>query len=192
MSALLSPDQKRNRIYVCTALISFFMFILLTGCGNNTASDTGNEAAVATEEISTEPETEPEIPEIDFDELPELNSFDQGIPFIDTMGFGMEPLGTEDGIVETADDIKTFRDNGKMSYLAFKWITIEKTGKNTKDLDCQYLVDLKFRDGSAAEGLRCNDIAELKEGRKFRYGYVMDDPTQEDGEDHMYLYLVQE
>ncbi len=202
MSAHLFPDQKRNRCQrVCIALIFSFMLCILAGCGSGGKTETGETAASLTDteenavedgsEASAEPD-EPDIPEIDFDELPEINTFDPGLPVIDTMGFGMEPLGTEDYIAESAGDLKAFSDNGKMNYIAFKWITVQKAYENTEDMDCQCFVDIAFRDGSSAEGLRCNYISELKEGRKFRYGYVMCDSTGENDGERMYLYLVQE
>lgn len=202
MSALLFPDRKRNRCQrICIALIFSFMLCNLAGCGSGgktetgemTASfaDTGEDAAEDISEAPEEPE-EPDIPEIDFDELPEINTYDPELPVIDTMGFGMMPLGTEDYIAESAGDLKAFSDNGKMNYIAFKWITVQKAYENTEDMDCQCFVDLAFRDGSSVEGLRCNYISELKEGRKFRYGYVMCDSTGEDDGERMYLYLLQE
>ena len=206
MSALLFPDRKRNRCQrVCIALIFSFVLCSLSGCGSGGKTETGDIAASLTDTVDDAaedaaediPETpveqdEPDIPEIDFDELPELNTFDPGLPFIDTMGFGMEPLGKEDYTAETAGDLKAFGDNGKMNYIAFKWITVQKAYENTEDMDCQCFVDLSFKDGSLAEGLRCNYISELKEGRKFRYGYVMCDSTGENDGERMYLYLLQE
>lgn len=209
MSALLFPGQKRNRFFI-SSLLLLSMFICLTGCGNGneagtqTTGTTGTSAvteeaageltgnAPAGDTPAEEATAEPDIPEIDFDKLPEINSYDPGIPYIDTMGFGMEPLGPEDYTAESAEDFSSFENDGKIDYIAFKWITVEKAYDNTKDMDCQCMVDLKFRDGSLVQGVRCNYITELKEGRKFRYGYVMDDSTVEDGEDRIYLYLLQE
>ena len=198
MSALLFPDRKRNRFLICIILVLLSLYGA-TGCGGKKA-ETENEgmtaaSAVTEESPAADPEEaveEPDIPEIDFDRLPEISSFDPSLPYIDTMGFGMEPLGAEDYTAESVEDFKKFENDGRIDYIAFKWITVEKSYDNTEDMDCQCLVDLKFRDGSVAQGVRCNYITELKEGRKFRYGYVMDDSAIEDGSDRMYLYLLQE
>ena len=137
-------------------------------------------------EASTEPSTEAST------EMPDLDGFNPDSQYVDTMGDGTIPEKKEDYVVESTHDFKQFWDNGKENYLAFKNFIIKKTHKNTTDMVCDYFVDIAFKDGSSLEGLRCNDVTGLQEGNRFRYGYVRDDATQQNGQNVMYLYLVQE
>lgn len=118
--------------------------------------------------------------------------YDPDHPHIDVYGEDIVPEKTEDYEIESTNDLQLFWNNGKRNYISFKNFIIKKTYKNTSDLVCDYFVDLAFRDGSSLQGIRCNDVTELTEGRRFRYGYVMDDSTQENDQNVMYLYIVQE
>ncbi len=146
-----------------------------------------NTPAVSKNEVeATEEATEEEEEEIVF------LGYDPDHPHIDVYGEDIVPEKAEDYEIESTNDLKIFWNNGKRNYVAFKNFIIKKTYKNTADMVCDYFVDLAFRDGSSLQGLRCNDVTELTEGRRFRYGYVMDDSTQENDQNVMYLYIVQE
>lgn len=118
--------------------------------------------------------------------------FDPDKPYIDTFGEDIKPEKAEDYEIESTNDLKQFWNNGKRNYVSFRNFIIKKTYKNTQDMVCDYFIDLSFRDGSSLQGIRCNDVTELTEGRRFKYGYVMDDSTQENDQNVMYLYIVQE
>ncbi|MCR4590645.1 MAG: hypothetical protein K5668_07485 [Lachnospiraceae bacterium] len=200
-------------ILVCACVALVFVFTLkslLTGdiplirkTGNDTAAEASaaapEESTAAPEETVTaasreeEPAVTPEeAPAEEPEEIPEPEGYDPEAVSYDTMGDGTIPGAKEDYIVESTRDFKEFWDNGRENYLAFKHFTIRKTYENTQDTVCGYFVDLAFGDGSSLEGLRCNDVSALTGGRKFRYGYVRDDATQGNGQNVMYLYLVQE
>ena len=159
-----------------------------TAAKETAAKEAAAEAA-STEEASTE--AAPSEPD---DPLKKLNmqGFDPEQDYFDTMGDGTRPEKDVKYVVETIKDIKEFWDNGEENYVAFKNFMIKTTRKNEHDLMCDYFVDIMFKDGSSLEGLRCNKVEKLTEKARFRYGYVMDDSTQENGQNVMYLYLVQE
>ncbi len=144
-----------------------------------------------TEEATEEP-TEEAPPEETGPRGVSVNGFRPEDKYTDTMGEDQVPEVEEDYVVETIKDVKEFWDNGKENRLAFKNFIIIKNYKNEKDLMCDYFVDIMFKDGSSLEGLRCNDVSVLTEKAKFRYGYVIDDSSQENGQNVMYLHLVQE
>ena len=202
-------------VVVCLALIfTFTLKNLLKGLdeqeGKTTSSNTAvKTAAVVTptpapvKEVFKEPikeEPTEEAPTPTPEPEPEekgprgvsVNGFRPEEKYTDTMGEDMVPEVEEDYVVETIKDAKAFWDNGKENTLAFKNFIIVKTYANEKDLMCDYFVDIMFKDGSSLEGLRCNDVSVLTEKAKFRYGYVLDDSTQENGQNVMYLHLVQE
>ena len=154
----------------------------------------------ATEEAVSENEVPEEEPEEEPTEEAEAatgvtfanTEYNPAQPHFDTMGENLVPKESENYIVETVDDVDQFWDNGQMNYLAFENIIIISTYPNDQDGTCDYFVDVQFRDGSYLQGLRCNIVDELQDGRRFRYGYVVDDSTTKDGQNVMYLHCVQE
>ncbi len=158
-----------------------------------TAKETVKETA-STEEASTEEASTEAAPPDPDEALKKLNmeGFDPDEEYFDTMADGTKPEKDVKYVVETIKDIQEFWDNGEENYAAFKNFMIKGTRKNENDLMCDYFVDIMFKDGSSLEGLRCNNVEKLTEKARFRYGYVMDDSTWGNGQNVMYLYLVQE
>ncbi len=153
------------------------------------AKETASTEAASTEEASTE--AAPADPDEALKKL-NMEGFDPDQDYFDTMDDGTKPEKDVKYVVETIRDIQEFWDNGEENYAAFKNFMVKGTRKNEQDLMCDYFVDIMFKDGSSLEGLRCNNVDKLTEKARFRYGYVVDDSTWGNGQNVMYLYLVQE
>ncbi len=196
-------------VFLCVALVfGFTLMSLLKKMDENKTAENApqtvsEEAAPAPAAPAPAPVSE-NVAEVSEDEAPseeeepteeeviEFLGFDPDRPYIDVYGEDIKPEKAEDYEIESTNDLKQFWDNGKRNYVSFRNFIIKKTYKNTSDMVCDYFVDLAFRDGSSLQGIRCNDVTELTEGRRFRYGYVMDDSTQQNEQNVMYLYIVQE
>ncbi len=205
-------------VLVCVCVVLIFIFTLKNLLNGMDEKKDSVSEDIATEAVASEPEPEPEpepevvsenvVPEVVEEPSTEvatetvsadeplrklnLEGLDLDQDYYDTMQDGLSPEHDVDYVVESTKDIQKVWDNGKENYLAFKNFMVIKNYKNEQDLMCDNFVDIMFKDGSSLEGLRCNKVEKLTEKSRFRYGYIVDDATQGNGQNVMYIYLVQE